>query len=357
MVATNARQIKLWVNRCMDEHSHYSGSVKAVAFDYAERFTLGPAFTLSSQNFLAEGGECYFNRKVSGLVMFVDDGVDLDDLQAQHAAVVGDDFHGEVRFPVGGAAPDRRADAGSVFGVDPVHVERDVVAGGTTASHAQGFFHHGTHAALVDVAHGEDFDAALADVFFLVGVDVADANQHAVFRTDLGREIVDVGEFRRPKAHDGAERHTVDVATGRRFGGVDIAVGVDPDQADALVLPTVKFGDSGDRAGSDGVIPAQHERDFPRFERFEHEVRALGAGGGDFLQIFRVGVAEFFLFGNGDRDVAAVLNDVADGFEAGLEAGDAHGGGAHVDTAARLAEVEGDANDTDLFGGDAAEGR
>src|SRR5208337_3408841 len=99
---------------------------------------------------------------------------------AQHASMVGNDFHGEVRFAIRGAAPDRSADAGRVVGIDPVHVERDVIAGGAASSHAKRFFHDGAHAPFVNVAHGEDFDSGLADVFLFKVVHVADTHEHAI---------------------------------------------------------------------------------------------------------------------------------------------------------------------------------
>src|SRR6266849_5926602 len=142
--------------------------------------------------------------------------------------MVGDDFHGEMGFAIGGAAPDRSANAGRVFRIDPIHIERDVIAGGAAAGHAESFFHHGAHAAFVDVAHGEDFDAGFADVFFFKVIDVADADEHAIFRLYFGREVVDVAEFDGRKAHERGERHAVDVAAGGRVGGVHVGVSVDP---------------------------------------------------------------------------------------------------------------------------------
>ena len=38
-------------------------------------------------------------------------------------AVVGDDFHGQVSFTIGCTATNRRAYAGRIFGIDPIHVE------------------------------------------------------------------------------------------------------------------------------------------------------------------------------------------------------------------------------------------
>src|ERR1700677_4709329 len=132
--------------------------------------------------------------------MLVDHGIYFDDLEAQHAAVVGDDFHRQMSFAIGRAAADRGADAGGVFGVDPIHVERDVIAGGAASGHTQRFFHYRSHATLVDVAHGEDADAGAADILFFDGVDVADADQNAVFGMDFGREVEDVGKFGRANA-------------------------------------------------------------------------------------------------------------------------------------------------------------
>ncbi len=130
-------------------------------------------------------------------VVLVDDRIYFDDLEAEHAAVVGKDLHGEMRFAIGSAAAHGSADAGGVFGVDPVHVERDVIAGRAAARSAKGFFHHGAHAALVDVAHGVDLgDAGSLDVFFFRGVDVAHADQHDIVRVRLwARSRRMFGEF------------------------------------------------------------------------------------------------------------------------------------------------------------------
>src|ERR1700689_142546 len=115
--------------------------------------------TLRSQNFLAECRERQLDRQVGGAVVLVDHGIHFDNFEAEHAAVVGDDFHGEVRLAVGGAAAYGSAHSGGVLGIDPVHVEGNVVAGRAASGHAEGFFHDCAHAALVNVAHGEDADA------------------------------------------------------------------------------------------------------------------------------------------------------------------------------------------------------
>src|SRR5439155_3600982 len=103
--------------------------------------------------------------------------------------MVGDDFHGQVRFAIGGAAAHGSADAGSILRIDPVHVEGDVIAGGATSGHTQSFFDDGAHATLVDVTHGKDFDSGFADILFFDRINVANADQHAVFWIDLWRTI------------------------------------------------------------------------------------------------------------------------------------------------------------------------
>src|ERR1019366_9687081 len=87
----------------------------------------------------------------------------------------------------------------------------------------------------------------------------------------------------------------------------------------------------------------------------QHQVGALGAGGSDFLEVLGVGRACFFLFGDGDGDVAGVFDDVADSFEAGFESGNADGGRPHVNAAARLAKIKRNANHADVARGDAGE--
>src|SRR5262249_3977241 len=71
-------------------------------------------------------------------------------------------------------------------------------------------------------------------------------------------------------------------------------------------------------------------------------------GGGDLLQIFRVLVAYFFLLRDGDRDVATVVDLMAERLEARFEPGDADSGRAHIDATARGAKVERHTDHTDL---------
>src|SRR5258708_4227493 len=104
------------------------------------------------------------------------------------------------------------------------------------------------------------------------------------------------------------------------------------------------------------MIAAEDERNFASFERLQHQIGALYTCGSDFLEVFRVGRAFFFLFGDGDGDVAGVFDNVSDGFEARFESGNADGGRTHVNAAAGLTEVKRNTDHTDLARGDVAEG-
>src|ERR1700690_1645672 len=147
------------------------------------------------------------------------------------------------------------------------------------------------------------------------------------------------------------------VAAGRRFGSVHVGMRVDPKQADLLTLPAIELSDARNRASCDRMISTQHKRNLAGFKRLKHHLSALGTSRGDFLEIFGVGCAFLLLLRNGDGDVAGIFDNVADSFEAGFESSDADGGRTHVDAAAGLAEVERNADDTNLTRTDAAERR
>ena len=238
--------------------------------------------------------------------------------------MVGDDLHGQVGVAIGGAAAHRRAHAGSIFRVDPIHVERDVVAGGAAAGHAQRLFDDGAHAALINIAHGEDFDAGAENVFFFRGVHIAHAHQHAIFRRDFRRKSENIGEIRRPQAGDGRQRHAVNVAAGRSLRRIHVAVRVNPDEPCFLVLPPVEFGDAGHATGSDGVVAPQDQRNLRRFQRLHHQFGVLGAGGSDLFQVLGGGLALLLLLGDGHGDIAGIFHHVSDGLQSRLQAGNAH---------------------------------
>src|SRR5580698_267773 len=175
----------------------------------------------TSQNLLSESGACEFHSQISGTIAFVDDGIDFDDFEAEQTAMVGENFHRQVGFSIGSAATHRSAYSWSVFRVDPVHIERDVVASSAVPSGLQGLFHHCPHTALVDVAHGIDLGHAGApDVFALGGVDVAHTEDDGVLRGDFWRVAEDLAERPQPRVwsrtstqtEQRGQRHAVDIA-------------------------------------------------------------------------------------------------------------------------------------------------
>jgi hypothetical protein len=109
------------------------------------------------------------------------------------------------------------------------------------------------------------------------------------------------------------------------------------------------LGHAGDRACGDGVVATENDWGGTAGERLLDALGgALGAVG-DLLEERGAVVATTFGFRDCDRDIAAVGDAVTEGFELGLKAGYAEGGGAHVNSAAALAEVERDADDFDFF--------
>src|SRR6476660_1060609 len=83
---------------------------------------------LESNNPHAERGEHELGPENRGLILRVENRIDLDDVERQEAAGVGGHLHDHVRFTVIEAAFDRRADAGRDRRIADVHVERHVNA-------------------------------------------------------------------------------------------------------------------------------------------------------------------------------------------------------------------------------------
>src|SRR5712692_11249228 len=135
-----------------------------------------------SQDFLAEAGEDEFDAEKRGAVVFVEDGIDLDDFEGNHGLGVGDHFHREMGFAVGNAAADGSANTGGVGRIDEVHIEADGDAGGVVYGVLEGLGHDVAHAALVNVAHGEDVDARFLDDFAFLGVEITGADDDDVAR-------------------------------------------------------------------------------------------------------------------------------------------------------------------------------
>jgi hypothetical protein len=101
------------------------------------------------------------------------------------------------------------------------------------------------------------------------------------------------------------------------------------------------------------VISAERQRNFSGLKSLDDEIGVLGAGGRDLLEILGVGLAGVLLFRDGNTDIAAVFDIVSELFELVLKPGDTDSGRPHIDTAARLTEIERDAKDANLLGNNA----
>ena len=95
---------------------------------------------------------------------------------------------------------------------------------------------HPGHPVAIDVLHREDVDAGGADLILLAVVQVADADEHGVLRRHRGA-VADGGELARLLAEQRGQRHAVNVAALGRVGGVHVAVGVHPDEAQRVADP------------------------------------------------------------------------------------------------------------------------
>ncbi len=109
--------------------------------------------------------------------------------------------------------------------------------------------------------------------------------------------------------------------------------------------------DAGDGAGGEGVVTAEDEGCESLFHGVGDGLGGACAGVSDFGEESGVGGAGRLGFSDFNADIAAVGDFVTECFEVGFQAGDAEGGGAHVDAAAGSAEVEGDAENADAAGG------
>ncbi len=156
------------------------------------------------------------------------------------------------------------------------------------------------------------------------------------------------GESRvRAQAEQRGQRHAVHVARGRGLRGIDVGVGIDPDNADLLVLAAVELGDTRDGTSREGMVATQHQRGHTVAEGTDDGTRGLVAGFGDLVEKTGMYVAGAAGFGNFYGHIAAVGDLVAERFEPRFQTGDAYCRGAHVDSSPAGAEVERDADDTD----------
>ena len=170
---------------------------------------------------------------------------------------------------------------------------------------------------------------------------------------DLGGIAIQVAERFRTQAEQRGQRHAVDVARGRGFGGVDVGMGVDPEHADLLVLAAVELGHPGDGARRQRMIAAQHQGRHALFQGLEYGLGGAVAGLGNLLQVAGLVAAGSLGFGDFHADVAAIGHAMPQGLQPGFQAGDPHRRGSHVHAPAAGPHVERNADDANAAGGQA----
>src|SRR5882672_3925888 len=117
-----------------------------------------------------------------------------------------------MRFAVGHTTADGSPDAGSVGGVDEIHIEAHCDARRIVHRIFQRVGHYFTHPALINIAHGEDVNAGLFYDFAFLRVQIPRTDDDDVTWLGFGLESEQVDELRRAVTHDGRERHAMHVA-------------------------------------------------------------------------------------------------------------------------------------------------
>jgi hypothetical protein len=125
----------------------------------------------------------------------------------------------------------RSAGRGCDGRVERVHVEGEVDGAIPARVHGvEGHLDDPADAVAVDVGHAERLDAVLAEDLLLAGVDVAEADVHDPVRPERGLDPRELGDLL-AEAEEEGDGHAVDVPGLGRLRGVDVGVGVDPDDA------------------------------------------------------------------------------------------------------------------------------
>src|SRR5215472_15541663 len=100
----------------------------------------------------------------------------------------------------------------------------------------------------------------------------------------------------------------MNVAAGAAFRRVHVAVGVNPDAADGLLLVVMELRYPSQRANGNRMVPTKRNGKHPVFQRLIHVMSHLLAGLGNLVEILGVPVAEMLLLGDLYVDVARILH-------------------------------------------------
>ena len=156
-------------------------------------------------------------------------------------------------------------------------------------------------------------------------------------------------EFRNAEAENSGQGHAMDVAGGRRFRSVHIAVSIEPDATDLLFFFAEMRGDAAGGTRGDGVISAKDQGHEAFIERFLYGVAKFLAGVGDFIDVLGAFLANGHFLSLLHDDVSDVFDLKSEVLDAGLQTGNAQGGGPHINAAAAGAEVHWNTDDADFL--------
>ena len=113
------------------------------------------------------------------------------------------------------------------------------------------------HAHLVDVAHVEHFDVLFVHKTFLAFVHTADANLAYPFGRNGGYLAAYLDQLLGTMAAQAGHRHSVDVAAGRERVGVEVGMGVQPEDAQLFAGVAAVAGHGADGPNTQAVVAAQ----------------------------------------------------------------------------------------------------
>jgi len=138
--------------------------------------------------------------------------------------------------------------------------------------HSEGPSQHGADADLVDLPHRVDRTTGDSQHLPFLPIEITGADQHHILGPDFAPRPADVDQLPGTVAEQGCQGHAVDILARRTGRGIEVAVGVNPQQTD---LPVV--GDTADRTDGDRVIAAEEDRDLAPVDRLPgHGIGSFG---------------------------------------------------------------------------------
>ena len=209
---------------------------------------------------------------------------------------------------------------------------------GVRVDRRQRQLHRVAHAFLVDEAHVEDLEAGLVDEALLARVDAADADLAHPLGADRRHLAADLDQLLGPVAAQHRDRHAVDVAARRQDVGVEVGMGVEPEDAQLPAGLAAVPRHRADRADAQAVIAAEQDRHAPAGEFGVDRVVDGAIPGGDGVEV-AVALVRRLPGIRRPAEVAAIDDVEAMADEHRADVGDAQRLGSHAGAAHAGADV------------------